>query len=351
MVATYLLILIPISLGLAYFHARSELVFFSSAIAIVVLAEWMRRGTEEMAKRAGGMIGGLLSVTFGNIAELILALFVLKSGNVAVVKATITGSIISNSLLGLGIAILAGSWGHRKQTFSRERVGLLSSLYIISLIALMLPALFDYTERRTHVGDPARMETHLSLGVAIVLIAVYVGNLVYTMVTHRDVFSAGEHFERPTWPLVKTLLVLVGATVFVAIESELVSQMIDKTAVSLGMTEFFLGIIILPIISNAAEYVSAIYFARTDQMNMVMSIAVGASIQVALLTAPVLVIASYIIGWRMDLVFENPLELLAIAGAAFAVKSISQDGETDWFEGLLLVAVYMLLAITFFYVT
>ncbi|MGH9830952.1 MAG: calcium/proton exchanger, partial [Blastocatellia bacterium] len=333
------------------FHARSEFVFFSSAIAIVVLAEWMRRGTEEMAKRAGGMIGGLLSVTFGNVAELILALFVLKSGNVAVVKATITGSIISNSLLGLGIAILAGSWGRRKQTFSRERVGLLSSLYIISLIALMLPALFDYTERKTHVGDPSRMETHLSLGVAIVLIAVYVANLIYTMVTHRDLFSAGEHFERPTWSLAKTLLVLGGATVFVAIESELVSQMIDKTAVSLGMTEFFLGIIILPIIGNAAEYVSAIYFARTDQMNMVMSIAVGASIQVALLTAPVLVIASYIIGWRMDLVFENPLELLAIAGAAFAVKSISQDGETDWFEGLLLVAVYLLLAITFFYVT
>jgi Ca2+:H+ antiporter len=327
-------------------------VFITAAAAIIPLAEWIRRATEQIAERAGPAIGGLLNVTFGNAAELILALFVLRAGNVSVVKATITGSIIGNSLFGLGVAILAGSWGRDRQTFPRERAGLLASLLILSVIALLIPALFDYTERSLLAApDPGVVEERLSLGVSIVLILVYAGNLFYTLVTHRDVFASVEEPGQPTWSLAKSLTVLAGATAIVAAEAELVSGALEATASGLGLSVFFLGIIVLPLVGNAAEYFAAVYFARRDRMGLVMSISVGSSIQIALVTAPVLVLVSYAMGRPMDLVFGNPLELIAIAGSAFAVNSIAQDGETTWFEGLMLVAVYALLALAFFFVT
>ena len=188
-----LLLLVPLSLALAAMHAAPLWLFAVGAAAIIPLGEWIRRATEQVAERAGPAIGGLLNVTFGNAAEFILALFVLRSGNTGVVKATITGSIIGNSLLGLGMAILAGSWGREKQTFKRERAGLLASLLILSVIALLLPALFDYTERGLVLGARAHLlDERLSLGVSVVLILVYAGNLFYTLVTHRDVFASAD---------------------------------------------------------------------------------------------------------------------------------------------------------------
>lgn len=351
MIFTYLLLLVPFSLALAYFHAPPLWVFVTAAAAIIPLAEWIRRATEQMALRAGPAIGGLLNVTFGNVAELILALFVLYSGKPDVVKATITGSIIGNSLLGLGIAILAGSWGREKQTFKRERAGLLASLLILSVIGLLIPALFDYTEQGLFPSlNRGPSDERLSLGVSAVLILVYAGNLIYTLLTHRDVFSSAETDQQPSWPLAKSLVVLLAATGVVAAESDLVAAALSGTASRLGLSAFFIGVIVLPLVGNAAEYVTAFYFARQDQMGLVMSISVGSSIQVALLTAPLLVLISYALGRPMDLVFSNPLELIAIGGAAFAVNSIAQDGETTWFEGLLLLAVYALLALAFFFV-
>ena len=185
-------------------------------------------------------------------------------------------------------------------------------------------------------------------------IVVYVGNLIYTLVTHSDVFASEEdahNTEKPSWSLGRALAVLLGATVAVALEAELVSGALEASATALGLTTFFLGIIVLPIVGNAAEYFSAVYFARKDRMGLVVGIAVGASIQVALLTAPLLVLISYLMGHPMNLVFSNPLELIALAGVAFAVNSIAQDGETTWFEGLLLLAVYALLALAFFFAT
>jgi Ca2+:H+ antiporter len=352
----FLLLLIPLALLLHYFHAPPLAVFAAAALAIVPLAEWMRRGTEQIALRAGSVIGGLLNVTFGNMAELILALIVLRSGNLHVVKATITGSIIGNSLLGLGLAILVGSWGRRKQSFGREHAGLLSSLLLLSLIALFIPALFDYTERglfgATH-ANAELLDERLSLGVAVVLILVYIANLIYTLYTHSDVFAyeEGHNGEKPVWSLWRSLGVLLAATVAVALMAELVSGALEATASTLGLTTFFLGIIVLPIVGNAAEYFSAVYFARKDKMGLVIGIAMGASIQVALLTAPLLVLFSYLLGHPMNLVFSNPLELIALAGVAFAVNSIAQDGESTWFEGLLLLAVYALLALAFFFAT
>ncbi len=354
MIFTYLLALVPLSLALYFFGAPPLYVFICAALSIIPLAEWIRRSTEQLAAVTGSVIGGLLNVTFGNAAELILALFVLRTGNIQVVKATITGSIIGNSLLGLGLAILAGSWGREKQTFKRERAGLLSSLLILSVIALLIPALFDYTERGLVAApNAAQLVENLSLGVAVVLILMYAANLVYTLITHRDVFaSAGdEGHEAATWSLRKSLLVLLGATVVVAVEADLVSGALEKTASALHMSEFFLGIIALPFVGNAAEYFSAIYFARQNRMGLAISISVGSTLQIALLTAPLLVLVSFWTKHPMNLVFSNPLELIAIAGSAFAVNSIAQDGETTWFEGLLLLAVYALLALAFFFVT
>jgi Ca2+:H+ antiporter len=294
----------------------------------------------------------LLNVTFGNAAELILAVFVLTSGNTSVVKATITGSIIGNSLLGLGMSILAGSWGRARQTFARERAGLLASLMILAVIALLLPALFDYTERG--VLTPARaalLDERLSLGVSVVLILVYAANLFYTLVTHSDVFASGESKAMASWSLARSIGVLAAAVAIVAVEAEFVTGALDMTARQLGLSVFFLGIIVLPFVGNAAEYFAAIYFARQDRMDLVITVCVGSSIQIALLTAPLLVLVSYALGHPMNLVFTNPLELMAIAGSAFAVNSIALDGETTWFEGVMLVAVYALLALAFFFVT
>lgn len=353
MLSDLLLLAVPLSLALAYvLHGPPLWVFITAAIAIVPLADWIRRATEQMARLAGPAVGGLLNVTFGNMAELILALFVLASGNAAVVKAQITGSIIGNGLLGLGIAILAGNWARGRQTFSKESAGLLSSLLILSVIGLMVPALFDYTERGIFATpNPIPQDEYLSLGVSLVLIAVYLANLVYTLVTNRNEFEEVGESVQAEWPLWKSMGVLILGTALTALEAELISGALTETAGQLGLSTFFLGIIVLAVIGNASEYIAAIYFARQGQMGMVMSITVGSTIQMALLTAPLLVIISYFMGTPMNLVFSNPLELIAVAGVAFTVNAIAEDGMTTWLEGVLLVAVYLILGLAFLFVT
>jgi Ca2+:H+ antiporter len=353
MIFVYLLLLVPLSLVLAHVvHAPPVWIFVSATLAIVPLAEWNRRATEQLATRTGASIGGLVNVTFSNMTEMILAIFVLMSGNTDVVKAQITGSIIGNGLLGLGLAVLAGSWGRARQSFETRRAGLLSSLLILSMTALLLPAFFDYTERGVMATeDPRDADERLSLGVSVVLIAVYAANLLYTLVTHRDVFAIDEGHSEPGWPLWKSLAILLGGTALTAWEADLISEALIPTAERVGVSPFFLGITLLAMVGNAAEYATAIYFARKDQMDLVMSLTVGSTIQVALLVAPLLVVISYLLGHPMDLVFANPLELIAIVAVAFVINSIAGDGETTWFEGFLLVAVYVLLALAFFFLT
>jgi Ca2+:H+ antiporter len=362
MVFRWLLLLVPLSLALTYLAHASPLVQFAAAIAgIVPLAEWIRRATDELARTLGSAIGGLLNVTFGNVAELLLAVFVLLEGHADVVKGQITGSIIGNGLLGLGLAVVAGSWGRDKQTFNRASAGRLSSLLVLSVIALLLPALFHLTEHAA-VGPTttSRLDERLSLGVSVVLVLVYAANLVYTLVTHRDVFATAEEDDasaktgdgesRATWPVWRSLVVLLGGTAFVAWEAEIVSGALTATAGTLGVTTFFLGVIVLAVIGNSSEYFAAVFYARKNQMSMAMSITVGSSIQVALLVAPLLVILSYFLGKPMNLVFANPLELIAIASVAFVVNAIAQDGESTWFEGVLLLAVYALFVLAFYFV-
>ena len=358
MIFKLLLLLIPISLVLEYVvHAGPLWIFVTAVLAIIPLAEQIRRSTEHLAERLGSAVGGLLNVTFGNMAELILALFVLYEGHANVVKGQITGAIIGNSLLGLGLAIVVGTFGRPNQKFNQASAGRLSSLLILAVIALLTPALFDYTERPlTGAAHATILDEKLSLGVAVILILVYVANLVYSLITHKDTFSDANETHAPeaghaSWSLGKTLGILVGATVITAIEAELVSGALEATSAAIGVTTFFLGVTVLAVVGNAAEYVSAVYFARKDRMDLVMSITVGSTIQIALLVAPILVLVSYFMGKPMDLVFGNPLELIAIAGVAFAVNAIAHDGETTWFEGVLLLAVYVLLGLAFFFVT
>lgn len=356
MVFAWLLLLVPVSLALHYFfHAGPLWVFATSVLAVVPLAEWIRRATEQLAVRAGSAIGGLLNVTFGNAAEFIIALFVLSTGATGVVKGQITGSIIGNSFLGLGLAICVGSWGRERQTFKQERAGLLSSLLILAMIALLVPALFDYTERGLSAGaNVTRLDEKLSLGVSCVLITIYVANLIYTLVTHRDVFgfreANGEEASETAWPVWQSLGVLFVGTALTAWEAELISDGLSEAAARVGISEFFLGVFVLAVVGNASEYVAAIYFARRDRMGLTVSITVGSTIQVALLVAPLLVIVSHFLGHPMDLVFNNPLELIAIAAVAFVVNAIAADGETTWFEGVLLLGVYVVLGMAFYLV-
>ncbi len=365
---TWMLLLVPISLALRHFiHAPPVWMFVVAVLAIVPLAEWIRRGTEQMAHAVGPAIGGLLNVTFGNMAELLLAVFVLMHGEADTVKGQITGSIVGNGLLGLGLAIIVGSWGREKQTFNRDSAGRLTSLLMLSVIALLLPALFDYTERDiVHSAQAGTLDEKLSLGVSVVLILVYAANLFYTLVTHRDVFRCAREDDDPRespgggkppggkaggrWPVWQALAVLAAGTALTAWQAEIVSGALRATATSLGLSTFFLGVVVLAVIGNAAEYVAAMYFARKDRMTMVMGITIGSSIQVALLVAPVLVLLSYAVGHPMNLVFSNPLELIAMAGVALTVNAIASDGESTWFEGVMLLAVYVLLALAFLFV-
>lgn len=353
-----LLLVVPVAPLLQYvLHASPTWVFVAGALGVAVLADWVRRGTEQVAEHVGAAIGGLLSISFGSISEVILAVFVLLQGKAEVVRAQITGSIMGTSLLGLGIAIAVGSLGRDKQVFKRERAGLLSTLLILVVIALLLPAVFDFAQQG-HAGAARRAITdeQLSLGVSVVLLLLYLANLVYTLVTHRDVFSAAgpsgkqaEDSPEP-WPLWAAMAVLVGATVAVAGEAELVSGALEHTAQAFGLSDVFLGVVVLALVGTASDLFAAAFFARQDRMGLVMSICIGSAVQVALVVAPLLVLLSWALGHPMTLVFDNPLDLFAIAGTAFIVSVVSSDGETTWFEGVLLIGVYVLLALAFFFV-
>jgi len=344
------LALVPLSLGLEFAGAASVAVFLSSAGAVAVLAEWIRRATEQLAKYTGPAVGGLLIVSFGSIAELLLALFVLAKGGTAIVQAQITGSIIGTSLFGLGLAILVGGIGRERQTFSAARASLLSTLLILAVIALLLPAVFDYTGRIEGGANHIRIsDEQLSLSASVVLLLLYCGNLCYTLVTHRGTFEDDESHGKPTWGLKTSLVIMVGATALVALEAELVSGVVEETARALGISMTFLGVIVLALVGTSADLFAASWFAYQNKIGLAINICVGSAIQIALVVAPLLVIISALMSQPMNLVFHNPRYLFAIAATAFVVSAIARDGETNWFEGLVLLGVYVLFGLGFFF--
>jgi len=355
MIRGALLLLVPIAPILEYgFRLPSLWVFVAGIAGVAILAEWIRAATEQLALRAGPAVGGLLTVSLGSLAELILALFVLAQDEADVVRAQITGSIMATNLLGLGLAMVVGGLTRERQSFKREPASLLSSLLMLSVIALLLPAVFDYTGRSvSHAKNLGVSDEALSLAVSVVLLLLYAGNLVFTLVTHRGVFSTGEagaeEADGPRWPAWKSLVVLALATAAAALESELVSAALTDAASALAITPLFLGVIVLALVGTIADLFAGVWFAHCDQMGLVISICVGSSIQIALVVAPLLVILSWFIGSPMTLVFRNPMDLFAIAGTVFIVNAIAGDGETTWFEGMMLIGVYVVFGMAFFF--
>jgi Ca2+:H+ antiporter len=347
-----LLVFVPVAFFLRYTQSSDTLIFGAAALAILPLAGLMGRATEELAVRTGSAIGGLLNATFGNATELIIAFFALSAGKFDVVKASITGSIIGNMLLVLGLALLLGGLRHPRQTFNPHGAQITASLLIISMIAFLVPALFDVTEMTLGISpEEIRIDdTHLALAVSIILILLYAANIVFSLVTHRDLLSPHEEeHAAATWsPLVATG-VLTVATILVAFMSEILVGSLEGFTAAAGLSEFFVGIIIIPIVGNAAEHAAAVLFAMKNKMDLAVTIALGSTVQIALLVAPILVILSFVIGKPMDLVLHNPLELATLVGAVLIGASVARDGETNWLEGLMLLGVYAIAAVAFFF--
>jgi Ca2+:H+ antiporter len=311
----------------------------------------MGQATENLATKTGPTIGGLLNATFGNATELIIAFFALQAGKIEVVKASITGSMIGNMLLVLGLALFLGGLKHKRQVFSKETAGALSSLLLIVMIAFLVPALFDFTERADGISsaDVTRIDEKFSLAASLVLMGLYLCNMIFSLVTHKDLISASDdHHPGPSWSVRRALLTLLGSTVVVALMSEILVGSLEGFSKGIGLSEVFAGLIIIPIIGNAAEH-SASVFAMKNKLDLAIQIALGATIQIALLVAPLLVIASFLIGKPMDLVIHRPLELAGLFGATLITASVCRDGETNWLEGAMLLGVYLLLAIAFFF--
>ncbi|MDJ0692433.1 MAG: calcium/proton exchanger [Xenococcaceae cyanobacterium MO_188.B32] len=349
-----LLLFIPISIAAYFLKWEATIVFVTAGLGIVPLAAYMGEATEEIAVVVGPNLGGLLNATFGNATELILAFVALKGGLIEVVKATITGSIISNLLLVMGFSMLLGGLRYKEQDFMPKAARLNASSMNLAVIAILLPTAVEYTS--TGIGETTLQK--LSIAVAAVLILVYGLTLLFSMKTHSYLYDVGvaefeENEETETeskqevnlWFWIGVLLIV---TLAVAIESELLVDSLEEATSQLGLTPLFTGVILLPIIGNAAEHATAITVALKNKMDLSVSVAVGSSLQIALFVAPVLVIAGSLIGQPMDLNF-NPFELVAVAVAVLLANSISSDGNSNWLEGSLLLATYMVLGLAFYF--
>jgi Ca2+:H+ antiporter len=340
-----LLIFIPIAVILHYSHAPALWTFAASGVAIIPLAGWMGKSTECLAERLGAGIGGLLNATFGNAAEMIIAFQGLRAGLTEVVKASLTGSILGNILLVLGLSILAGGLKFKNQKFNRTAATMSATLMTLSAIGLLVPAVFHWVSE-----GKSTAEAGLSVEISIVLFVSYCLSLIFALKTHKDLYSGtGEaHSESVAMKPRTALMVLIAATGLIAWMSELLVHAVEPASQALGMTEIFVGVIVVAVIGNAAEHSTAILVAMKNQMDLAYHIAVGSSMQIALFVAPVLVFLSYAVGQPMDLLFTN-FEVITVALAVLIVSLVAVDGESNWMEGVLLLAVYVIFALAFFF--
>jgi Ca2+:H+ antiporter len=344
-VALYvLLIFFPIALVLDWRGADPILVFVTSALAIVPLTSLIGKATENLAIRLGETLGGLLNATMGNVPEMVIGVFALRKGLQSIVKASLTGSLLSNVLLILGLSMLAGGTRFNTLRFNARLAGVNSKLLLLAVIGLIVPALFHYS---------SSAESRISLDIAAILFVAYIASLAFTLVTHKQLF-AQEQAEGPRetgrepWGLGRAATVLVVTAVALAVMSEALTGAVEPTAKSLGLTPVFAGVFLLATVGNISSLLNAIHFARRDKMDLTLSVTLGAGTQVALLVAPVLVFAGQLMGRPMDLLFSR-FEVVAIAVAVTVGRSITADGESNWLEGLLLVAVYLMLGVGFYY--
>jgi Ca2+:H+ antiporter len=354
----FLGVFIPVAVALELAHASPVLVFGAAALGVIPTAALMGEATEHLAARSGPGIGGLLNVTFGNAPELIIAFFALLEGLQEVVKASIVGSIIGNILLVLGAAMVVGGWNREKQTFSRTAANAQSVMLLLALAALLLPAAWQMI----HGGGLPGIEQEdvdfsgdaesISLGVAIILMVSYVFGLLFSLKTHREIFNPyteeeEEHGEG--WTVRRSLVMLGIAAVLVGIMSEVLVGAISEASHDIGLSEFFVGVFVVAIVGNAAEHWVAVLVAAKDKMDLAVNIAIGSSAQIALFVAPVLVIASFFVGDHPLALIFNGYELGALLFAILIANFVTQEGESNWFEGVQLLALYAVLGLVFYY--
>ena len=363
----WLLIFIPAAVGLHFFAPQQDVyIFIASCLAIIPLAGWMGHATEQLADKTSEGVGGLLNATFGNAAELIIALMALRAGQYDIVKASLTGSIIGNVLLVNGAAFLAGGLKHKTQRFNGTAARSQATLLTLAAIGLIAPMGFHYLSQSTARDVLLLREKDLSLEIALVLLAVYGVSLVFSLHTHKNLFN-GESADAPEiesvaetdpaapddeqpWSIRRSVVTLLIATGLIAWISEFLVGSVTNAAQAMGMTSLFIGVIVVAIIGNAAEHSSAITMAMKNRMDLALSIANGSSLQIALFVAPVLVLASYAIGKNgpMNLVF-TPAEAIAIYLSVQIAEQIASDGESNWLEGVQLLSVYAIAAIVFYF--
>ena len=339
-------------------HASATVIFVCAAMGIIPTAALMGLATEELAAKSGPGIGGFLNVTFGNAAELIIATFLLAEGLQEVVKASIIGSILGNLLLVLGLAMFIGGLGRVKQVFSHTAATAQATMLFLAVAALIMPAIYALVDGGGLPGIDAEIVNYgsdleeLSIGVAIVLLASYVAGLIFSLRTHKDVFNPPyeqEAHEGFGWSVRRSIAMLAIAGAAVGVVSEILVGSISEASESIGISEFFVGIIVVAVVGNAAEHWVAVLVARKDKMDLAVNIAIGSAAQVALFVAPILVLLSFVLGPSPMALAFNGFELGAVLIAVLIAAYTAQDGESNWFEGIQLLAVYVVLALAFLY--
>ena len=339
----YMLVFIPISIVAKFLNASGTVMFILACLSIIPLAGLIGEGTEEISFYSGPKIGGFLNGTFGNATELIISFFALKQGLFEVVKSSIAGAVIGNILLVIGASMLAGGLKYKTQKFNQKVSEVSSTMLLFAVIGLCIPAIF------THTVPSRLLNTRyegLSLFVAVVMIIIYALSLFFSFNTHKHIYNEEESEGTAKWSLKKAIAILVVSTVLIAIESEFLVNGIEPITESLGWSQFFVGIILIPVIGNAAEHTTAIVMARKDKMDVALEIAVGSSLQIILFVAPVLIFLSLLFK-PMSIVF-NPFELIALIASVIIANRVSHDGESNWLEGVQLLAVYLIIAASFF---
>ena len=344
----YLLVFVPISFIAKFMNASGTVMFLLACASIIPLAGLMGNGTEEISFYAGPKIGGFLNGTFGNATELIISFFALKKGLFEVVKSSIAGAVIGNVLLVIGASMLAGGLKYKSQKFNKKVVNVTSSMLLFAVIGLCIPALF------THSVDPSLLNTRyegLSIFVAVVMMIIYIISLYFSFNTHKHLYVTEEYSSEENsakWSLKKAISILVIATIIIAVESEFLVNGIEEITEKLGWSEFFVGIILIPIIGNAAEHSTAVLMALKDKMDVGLEIALGSSLQIILFVAPILIFLSLLFT-PMSIIF-NQFEIIALIASVVIINNVSSDGESNYLEGVQLLAVYLIIAAAFFIV-
>jgi len=343
----YLLIFIPISFIAKFMNVSCSIMFVLSCLSIIPLAGLMGEGTEEISFYSGPKIGGFLNGTFGNATELIISIFALKEGMFEVVKSSIAGAVIGNILLVIGASMFAGGLKYKTQKFNAKVSDITSSMLLFAVIGLCIPALF------THSVKPELLNSRyegLSIFVGIIMIIIYIINLYFSFSSHKHIYTQPENNSEHNakWSLKKSITILIIATIILAIESEFLVGGIEDITRSLNLSEFFVGIILIPIIGNAAEHSTAVMMALKDKMDVSLEIAIGSSLQIILFVAPVLIFISLLFK-PMSIIF-NEFELIALIASVVIANRVSHDGESNYLEGIQLMAVYLIIAASFFIV-